>query len=110
MARCARCGRKLTNPDAIAVGIGRECLSKHGKVGTSQAKWARRVMRTASIKYGNGFSLSKSTYNKDNFEKSKSYLQHYKWIINDGDVSDELLLEIYKDPSKFFNEEVIDKK
>ena len=105
MAKCMRCGRKLTNPDSIAIGIGRECLNKHGNVSKSQAKWQRRMVRTARAKFGNGISIGSHVISKDNFHVHQEYLEKYKWIVKDEDVSDELLLKVYEDPSQYLNEE-----
>lgn len=41
--RCARCGRPLTDPASIAIGLGREC--RGAKPSKRQASYARRVAR-----------------------------------------------------------------
>jgi len=95
MAKCVICGRKLTNKESIARGIGRECLSNKGK---PVKGWTRRVVNSAKIMHGESFWVGSKEITKDNFDEMKDWLVKYKFIIKDGDVSDKMLDTVYRNP------------
>jgi alpha-glucuronidase len=103
MTRCAICGRKLKNKDSVAKGIGPECASGNSK---PIKNWNRRVINSAKIKNGAefivGINSNTKIVNNENFENMKSWLIKYKYILKDGEVSDEILNKIFRDPNTFF--------
>lgn len=95
MARCIVCGRKLTNKDSIARGIGKECILNKGK---PIKGWNHRVINSAKIMHGEHFYVGSKEITKDNFEGLKDWLVRYGFIIKDGDVSEEMLDRVYFNP------------
>jgi len=101
MARCARCGRLLKNPDSIARGLGSECAGQ-GSGSRPLKNWNRRITNSARLKNGlaittNGGKIYAIDTMKDN---EKQWLIKNKYILQDGDVDDKLLDEYFIDMQK----------
>ena len=105
MARCARCGRTLKNPASIARGLGSECAGT-GSGSRPLKNWNRRVMNSAKLKNGLPIMVGNRTIIAGNLsEYERQWLIKYKYILEDGDVSDELLEEIFINNGGFNDEE-----
>lgn len=108
MAKCARCGRKLTNPVSIARGLGSECAGSRS--GSRPLKnWERKVINSACARNGQPFPVSTGgdefiVVSSDNYEKMKLWLTKYNYILKEGEVSDEILDKVYNNPEEFFGE------
>jgi hypothetical protein len=66
MAKCIVCGRKLVTEESMAIGIGKECLSKARKAGTNSRgnRWTRRVERTIGFFARGSFDIGNTKYLK----------------------------------------------
>ena len=105
MAKCARCGRKITSQESIYRGLGGECFRK--SMGSKPVKnWKRAVVNSANLQNGVGIQVGQQVYSADDIESgkvSKKWLIKNKFIVGDNDVSNEILDEIFQNPDQFFN-------
>lgn len=105
MAKCARCGRKITSQESIYRGFGGECFRK--RIGSKPVKsWKRAVINSANLQNGVGIQVGQRFYSVEEIDDgkvSKKWLIKNRFIIGDDDVSNEILDEIFKNPEKFFN-------
>lgn len=78
MRRCKRCGKKLMDPESIAVGYGKKCAKLSGVLqnATSRAadKYFARYICTADLVDGGEVVSKKGSHWQRNFGEDDSFL------------------------------------
>ena len=105
MAKCARCGRKITSQESIYRGFGGECFRK--RIGSKPVKnWRRAVVNSANLQNGVDIQVGQHSYCAEDIENDKAFkkwLIKNRFIIEDNDISNRILDEIFQSPDQFFN-------
>ena len=68
-------------------------------------RWKTMVMNSANVIsgiYTIRIGEMIKTFAKEEFENNRSWLEDHKFIVRNGDISDEVLQEVYKNPEKYF--------
>lgn len=119
--RCARCGRVLTDPVSMAIGLGPLCRGDSGSsrsyrnLKTRRAQnWKQKVLRTIAVYGRDSLKLANSTWKRVSdqwlaekkspvsHEKMVELLTKTKSIIEKSDVTCEMWERIMKDGEGFF--------